>query len=149
MSALQMRCWRTGAAAVVMAGLGQASLAMWPADAQARPRSFRASPYDVNDTVLRIEGSAQRRGMAVFARSLRGAGSRFIVLASAQGGTPVLMRADSPERIELPLSVLVRLGADGRAEVISGTAAHWIEMPLTLADDLAQLEAALGDALRA
>lgn len=148
MGTAQLRCWRTGAAAVVMAGLGQASLATWPAQAQAGPRSCRPSPFDVHDTATRIEGSAQRRGMAVFARSLRGADSRFIVLASAQGGTPVLMRGGAIERIELPLSVLVRKGAEGRAEVLSAAIANWIEMPMSLADDLAQLDAALGDALR-
>jgi hypothetical protein len=149
MGTTQLRCWRTGAAAVVMAGLGEASLAAWPAQAQARPHSCRPSPFDVHDTATRIEGSAQRRGMSVFARSLRGADSRFIVLASAQGGTPVLMRGGAAERIELPLSVLVRLGARGRAEVLSAAGANWTEMPLALAEDLAQLDAALGEALRA
>ena len=86
--------------------------------------------------------------MAVFARSLRGADSRFIVLASAQGGTPVVIRGGAPERIELPLSVLVRLDARGRAEVLSAAGANWTELPPALAEDLAQLDAALGEALR-
>lgn len=147
MGTTQLRCWRTGTAAVVMAGLGQAGLAAWPADAQRHLRSCRTSPFDVHDTTTRIEGSAQRRGMAVFARSLRGADSRFIVLASVQGGTPVLMRPGVPERIELPLSVLVRKGEGGRAQVLSAAVANWPDMPKSIADDLAQLDAALGDAL--
>jgi hypothetical protein len=144
-----VRCWRTGALAVVMAALGQAGQAARGGPGEARAQSWRHSPFDVADTALRIEGSAQRRGMPVFARSLRGAGSRLIVLGSAQGGTPVLMHRDEPGRIELPLGVLVQRAQDGQADVVSGVASHWLRMPHALAQDLAELEAALGEALLA
>jgi len=142
-----MRFWRTGAVAVVMAALGQAGHAAARGGADDRLLVRRQSPYGVADTVARIEGSARERGMAVFARSLRGAASRVIVLESTQGGTPVLMHADEPERLELPLSVLVRLAADGSAEVLSAAVAHWQSMPHALALDLAELSAAVGAAL--
>lgn len=144
-----VRFWRTGAVAVVMAALGQAGYATARGAADERQLVRRQSPYGIADTVLRIEGSARERGMAVFARSLRGGAARIIVLASAQGGTPVLMHADEPERLELPLSVVVRLGADGSAEVLSAAADHWQAMPHALALDLAELSAAVGAALAA
>lgn len=143
----QLRWWRTGTLAVVMAALRQAEAPARPPQGAPGERSWRRSPFDVADTALRIEGSAQRRGMPVVARSLRGAGARLIVLASAQGGTPVLMHRDAPGHIELPLGVLVRQARDGLAEVVSGVATHWLRMPHALAQDLAELEAALGDAL--
>ncbi len=144
-----VRFWRTGAVAVVMAALGQAGQATARGATDERQLVRRQSPYGIADTVLRIEGSARERGMAVFARSLRGAASRVIVLSSAQGGTPVLMHADAPQRLELPLSVMVRLAADGSAEVLSAAADHWQAMPHALALDLAELSAAVGAALAA
>lgn len=147
MEAGQLRWWRTGTLAVVMAALRQSDTPAGPHHGAIGAGRWRRSPFDVADTALRIEGSAQRRGMPVVARSLRGAGARLIVLASAQGGTPVLMDRDAPGRIELPLGVLVRQARDGLAEVASGAATHWLRMPHALAQDLAALEAALGDAL--
>ena len=143
-----LRYWRTGAMAVVMAALGQAGGAAQRGAAEGRPLACRQSPFDVPDTVLHLEDSARRRGMAVFARSLRGAGTRVIVLESVHGGTPVVMNLDAAASLELPLSVIVRSAADGRAEVLSGIAGDWLAMPHALAQDLAQLDAVVGDALR-
>jgi len=70
------------------------------------------------------------------------------VLESSQGGTPVLMGATS-EQIELPLSLIVRLADDGRAEVLVGGGSNWVAMPQALAHDLAQLTAVLSEALQA
>ena len=84
----------------------------------------------------------------MFARSLRGAGTRVIVLESVHGGTPVVMPLDAGAVLELPLSVIVRSVADGRAEVLSGVAGGWLAMPHALAQDLAELNAVVGDALR-
>jgi uncharacterized protein (DUF302 family) len=143
-----LRYWRTGAVAVVMAALGQGAGA-GRGGGDERMQARRQSPYNVVDTVLRIEGSARQHGMAVFARSLRGQASRVIVLESPQGGTPVLMRADAPDRMELPLSLVVRLAGDGRTEVLSGIARDWQAMPQALALDLAELNAVVGEALAA
>jgi len=153
-----LRYWRTGAIAVVMAALGQASGAAGRGAADERLLVRRQSPYGVTDTVLRIEGSARQHGMAVFARfeqrahpiatARGGAGAHVIVLESSQGGTPVLMGA-TWEQIELPLSLIVRLADDGRAEVLVGGGSNWVAMPQALAHDLAQLTAVLSEALQA
>ena len=153
-----LRYWRTGAIAVVMAALGQAGTAGGRGDADERLLERRQSPYNVAETVLRIEGSAREHGMPVFARFEQGArlpraGSRgpaaqVIVLESSDGGTPVLM-GDASSPIELPLSVIVQLDGDGRTEVLTAATQDWTALPLTLAQDLAQLTDVLGDALRA
>ena len=148
MDGRSLRYWRTGAMAVVRAALGQTGSAVQRAAAEGRPLACRQSPFDLPDTVLHLEDSARRRGMAVFARSLRGAGTRVIVLESAHGGTPVVMQLDAGAVLELPLSVIVRSVADGRAEVLSGVAGGWLAMPHALAQDLAELNAVVGDALR-
>lgn len=144
-----LRYWRTGAVAVVMAALGQGAGAAGRAGVDERLQARRLSPFGVVDTVARIEVSARQHGMAVFARSLRGQASRVIVLESAQGGTPVLMRACAPDRMELPLSLVVRMAGDGRTEVLSGIARDWQAMPQALAQDLAELNAVVGEALAA
>jgi hypothetical protein len=148
MDSRPFRYWRTGAMAVVMAALGQAGGAAPRGAAEGRALACRQSPFDVPDTVLHLEESARRRGMSVFARSLRGAGTRVIVLESAHGGTPVVMHFDAGASLELPLSVIVRSVAAGRAEVLSGIAGDWLAMPHALAQDLAELNAVVGDALR-
>lgn len=148
MNGMPLRYWRTGALAVVMAALGQVSGAAQRGAAEGRSFACRHSPFDVADTALHIEDAARRHGMAVFARSLRGAAARVIVLESAQGGTPVLMHQETGNGLELPLSVIVRIAADGRVEVLSGVVAHWQAMPHALAQDLAELDAVVGDALR-
>jgi uncharacterized protein (DUF302 family) len=151
-----LRYWRTGAVAVVMAALGQAGTAAGRGVADERQLVRRQSPYNVAETVLRIEGSARHHGMAVFARCERGArlpghvapGSlaQVLVLESSQGGTPVLMGA-APAAMELPLSVIVRVGGDGLAEVLMAQADGWTAMPNALAQDLAELTEVVGDAL--
>jgi hypothetical protein len=148
MNGIPLRFWRTGAVAVVMAALGQTGTAAQRGAIDGRLPASRQSPFDVADTVLHLENSAQRHGMPVFARSLRGRDSRLIVLTSAQGGTPVLMRQDTAGSLELPLCLIVRGVAGGRAEVLLGSARGWLNMPHALAEDLAALNAVVGDALR-
>jgi hypothetical protein len=48
----------------------------------------------------------------------------------------------------LPLSVIVRRSRDGGTEVLIGVARDWDAMPSALALDMAQLTAAVGDALK-
>ncbi len=153
-----LRYWRTGAVAVVMAALSQAGNCAGRGEVEERLLVRRQSPYSVAETVLRIEGSARQHGMAVFARVEQrprraepigqGMAAQVIVLESSQGGTPVLMGA-LPAQMELPLSLIVRVAGDGRAEVLLGAANDWEAMPNALAFDLAQLSEVLGDALRA
>jgi hypothetical protein len=143
-----LRYWRTGAVAVVMAALGQMGAAAQRGAGEGRLWASRPSPFDVADTALHLETSARRHGMAVFARSLRGTQARIIVLESALGGTPVLMYHDVAASLELPLSVIVRSAADGRAEVLAGVVLDWPAMPHALALDLAELNDVVSDALR-
>jgi hypothetical protein len=100
--------------------------------------------------VQRIEASARDRGMSVLAL-LPGA-RPVLVLASSLGGTPVVMeRADS--RPAVPLSVMIRAGSDGGAEVLIAAAparaalSHWADLPDAVADDLAALPALVDRAL--
>lgn len=161
-----LRFWRTGAVAVVLAAIGGAGFAD-DADAIVEGSVLcLSSPYDVDETVHRLELSARQRGVAVFGRFrhdgeragvARGdAGTRemqVVVLESAQGGTPVWMAADDADSgagraFELPLGIRVRPGGDGRAEV-------WVEardarhaMPQGLELDLAARDAVVRAALR-
>lgn len=152
-----LRYWRTGAVAVVMAALGQAGTAAGRGTLEERQVLRRHSPYGVAETALRIEDSARLHGMAVFARCERsarpavlappGPAAQVLVLESSEGGTPVLMGRAAAE-LELPLSVVIRLGGNGRVEVLVGGIDDWEAMPSALARDLAELSAVVGDALR-
>lgn len=157
-----MRFWRTGAVAVVLAAIGGAGFAD---DANAIGEGSVlciSSPYDVDETVQRIELCARQRGVSVFgcfaqdsaARDASGANdARVVVLESAEGGTPVLMAADDDRAqegnaFELPLGIRVRPAGGGRSEV-------WVEapdagqgLPQGLALDLAARDEVVRDALR-
>jgi uncharacterized protein (DUF302 family) len=142
------RLWMTGSLAVVMAAL----LPLRDVSENERNgtlRLLRHSRFDVNETVLRIENSARQHGLSVLARM---EGSRpVIVLASSVGGTLIVMdHANSG--LDVPLSVIVRAGAGGGADVLvaSGAPASaelWCELPQAVADDLAALPAVVERAL--
>jgi hypothetical protein len=149
MDGMPLRYWRTGAVAVVMAAMGQMGAAAQRGLGEGRPLACRQSPFDVADTVLHLEDSARRRGMAVFARSLRGTGARVIVLESRHGGTPVVMHGEAAASLGLPLSVIIRTATNGAVEVLAGIALDWPTMPRALAQDLAELDVVVGDAVRA
>lgn len=159
-----LRIWRTGAVAVVLAALGGPGFAddlNAPDDVSLQCLS---SPFDVDETVHRIGVSARHRGMPVFGcfeqrdggvhivrnRALAN-GSRVVVLESVQGGTPVLMAAATAggSAFELPLSIRVRPGGDGRSLVWVETLQPSAEALPGLNRDLAALEAVVRDALRA
>jgi uncharacterized protein (DUF302 family) len=144
-----LRLWMTGSLAVVMAAL----IPMREVPDNDRShlmRVLRHSRFGVNETVLRIENSARQHGLSVLARM---DGSRpVIVLASSVGGTLVVMHG-ATSALDVPLSVMVRAGADGGADVLiasaaSASAEQWRELPRAVADDLAALpvlvERALG-----
>lgn len=148
-----IRFWRTGAIAVVMAALGGARLEA----AQDREMETRLSRYDVPQTALRIEESARRRGLAVFASVMQpdggaASGSQVLVLVleSPRGGTPVVMQGEGAEmRSELPLRLELRSREGGASEVrfqasVAGAAT---ELADELGADLAGLPTLLADAL--
>jgi hypothetical protein len=143
------RLWMTGSLAVVMASLCTGRGVLDDERLNTSMRVLRHSPFSVTETVERIEAAARLRGQAVIAR-LDGAGS-VIVLASSVGGTPVLMsRADALP--DIPLSVQVRRTAGGGADVLvavvgDSPALAWIDLPATVAEDVAALPALLESAL--
>lgn len=161
-----LRFWRTGTVAVVLAALGGPGFADDAIAFGDGTLQCLSSPWGVDETVHRIEASARHRGLQVFGCfEPRGGGMSLarngvpsdgpcvVVLESMQGGTPVLMAADEiaagdSQVFELPLSIRVRPGDDGGAEV-------WVEAtqradsPQGLGRDLLVLGEVVRDALRA
>jgi hypothetical protein len=144
------RFWLTGSIAVVMASLCTGRGVLDDERVTASMRVVRHSPYGVGETLQRIEAEARQRGQAVIVR-LDGAGS-VLVLASALGGTPVVIAGTEASPDVPPLSVQVRGSADGGADVLvarvdgaSGEA--WAGLPPLVAAELAALPALLERAL--
>ena len=149
----RMRFWRTGAIAVVMAALGGARIV------QAAPMESRISRYGVTQTAERIEASARRHGLAVFASVVRAdapgaegsAGDVLVpVLESSDGGTPVLMQGDGTEMCsEVPLRLELRRRDDGASEVRFPAAVQPVSPELTAeyAEELAGLSGLVAEAL--
>lgn len=114
----RVRRWMSGSLAIVMASLaGHAASAVLE-----RRGSTRVSPYDVAETVRRIEQAAVQHGLPVLARvdrSTRGATQWVIVLTSSEGGTPVVL-GEPDASPDVPLSIHVLEGPDGAA---------WVRLP--------------------
>jgi uncharacterized protein (DUF302 family) len=148
-----IRFWRTGAIAVVMAALGGARIA------NAAPMESRTSRYGVTQTAERIEASARRHGLAVFASVVRAdapgaegsAGDvRVLVRESSSGGTPVLMQGDGRDLCsEVPLRLELRRRADGASEVRFPAAAQGVppEAGAEFAAEVAGLSGLVAEAL--
>ncbi len=140
------RMWMTGSLAVVMASLCTGRGVLDAERLAASMRVLRHSPYGVGETLRRIEAAAQSRGLQVLARV--GQQGPVIVLASAAGGTPVLMQsADSLP--DVPLSVQVVRAADGGADVLvpQSLDSGWDGLPGAVAAELEQLPELLDRAL--
>ena len=139
------RHWMTGSFAVVMAAL----IPLREAGADERSstsRMVRHSRFDVLETVQRIEAAALGQGLSVLARV--GGDRPVIVLASSMGGTPVVMQ-EADSQPDVPLSVRVRAGTEGGADVLIATDWQaWAGLPAAAADDLASLPALVELALR-
>lgn len=138
----------TGSLAVVMAALVPVR-DLADNDRSHLMRVLRHSRFDVNETVLRIEQSARLQGLSVLART--GGARPVIVLASSVGGTLVVMDG-ATSALDVPLSVMVQAGEQGGADVliVSATPAEpalWLELPQTVADDLAALPGLVDRAL--
>ena len=141
------RLWMSGSFAVVMAAL----LPLREVGAQEREDSHRVlrhSRFGVIETMQRIEAAAHDQGLSVLARI---SGDRpVIVLASSVGGTPVMM-IDADSQPAVPLSVMVRAGSDGGADVLIAAddqRGHWSGLPPAVAKDLAALPQLVEHALR-
>jgi uncharacterized protein (DUF302 family) len=141
------RLWMTGSLAVVMASLCTGRGVLDDQRLAGSMRLLRHSPYGVKETVQRIEQAARERGQSVLARL--GEAGTVLVLSASMGGTPVVMtRKDSPP--DMPLSVQVRLSADGGADVwvaAAGIDPVMAGLPAAVAEDVAALPALLERAL--
>ena len=139
----------TGSLAVVMA-------AMIPIrdGSEAEPdgvmRVMRHSRYSVGETVQRIEAAARDQGLSVLA--LMPGVRPVLVLGSSVGGTLVVME-EADSRPAMPLSVMVRAGTAGGADVMIAQASterpslDWQDLPAAVVDDLAALPALVDRAL--
>jgi uncharacterized protein (DUF302 family) len=147
------RFWMTGCTAVVLSAFSGTALA----SGDSRRFVSHASRYSVAETVQRIEASAQRHGLQMFALVDRSAPVngvpehahwKVVVLASAEGGTLVLM--DRPGgRHDVPMSLVVRASAQGGSEVLLGASgAALAGLPVRLKRDLAELPELVAEALR-
>lgn len=149
------RFWMTGCMAVVMSAFSGTTLAR----ADARGVVSHASRYSVAETVERIEASAQRHGLQMFALVNRSAAAKdasdtaqwkVVVLGSAEGGTLVLMD-DPGGQHAVPMSLVVRANAHGGSDVLlatGATPAALAGLPSRLKRDLAELPELVADALR-
>lgn len=165
-----LRYWMTGCVAVVSLAIGGPRTA-WADGAGAPGRSARfdwkPSRFDLAETVHRLEACAERHGLGVLVRwvpddagaaqevpaarspeRVRRAGAVLVFEPLSGAGTPVVLHADETVP-DLPLSLCLRTGKDGRAEVrwpvAGGVEAD--ELPPEVARELSELPALVADAL--
>ena len=153
------RFWMTGCMAVVMSSFAGTTLAR----TELRGLTCHASRYSVAETVQRIEASAQRHGLQMFALVDRGpSGSptgkdvpegtnwKVVVLASSEGVTPVLMDRPGGQHA-VPMSLVVRANGRGGSDVLVGSSASdeaLAGLPSPVQRDLAELPGLVAEALR-
>jgi hypothetical protein len=145
------RRWMTGSLAVVMAsvaGVGHAA-------SDRRTGVVRLSPYDIRETVQRLERTARGHGLPVLARVDRRGSSQAgcsLVFGSAEGGTPV-RQVSAAEAPDVALAVHVEATPDGRALVHlpvgvgPGEGGGAVDWPDTVVDELAGLPSLVDEAL--
>lgn len=110
-----------------------------------------ASSYGVDETVRRIQVAVRNQNLRVLA--CVGTRQRVIVLATAHGGTPILM--DTVHcRFSMPLSMLVRTDVKGTTEVLLGmslweAAQIGSELPAHVTQNISALPALVEEALEA
>ena len=143
--------------AVVMSAFSGTTLARH----EARGLTCHTSRYSVAETVQRIEASAQRHGLqmfalvdhspSVFGKDVpEGTGWKVVVLASSEGGTLVLMDRPGGQHA-VPMSLVVRANGRGGSEVLVGAAASdaaLAGLPVQVKRDLAELPELVAEALR-
>lgn len=117
----------------------------------------QVSPFGMAETMQRIEASAARHGLQVFALVDRSAGpsarewefAQVLVLASTEGGTLVLM--DHPGAAPaVPMSLMVRAHSDGSSEVLIGATLNFAAisgLPLPVQQALDKLPELVAEAL--
>lgn len=105
----------------------------------------QGSPLDFDTTLERLVQAIERHGMTIFARIDHAANAREVGLAmpaatvliygNGKGGTPIMLAAPAAA-LDLPLRVLVRAGADGKAVIAFHPMAATLRR-LGVPDDLA------------
>ena len=137
------RLWMTGSLAVVMAAMIPLRSASEVQRSQAM-RLLRHSPYDVAETLQRIEVAARDRGLSVLAKVAGAPPVLVLVLAASIGGTLAVMN-DAGSAPAMPLSLMVSASAAGGADVLvaaaqrDGDGSDWSELPASVVDDLRAL----------
>lgn len=123
-----LRLWMTGCVAVVMAAMGSNLARAKPEQTHDRTgRHALVSPYDVEETVSKIEAAASSHGLVVFAKRACGEPCQATLVLGFSGGvTPVLMGEHATD-IELPLQIDVVKAVDGRTEVRFHEPWTWLE----------------------
>lgn len=143
------RFWMTGSLAVVMAAVIPIRDGS-EADRNGLLRVLRHSRYGVGETVQRIEAAARDQGLSVLA--LMPGVRPVLVLGSSIGGTLIVME-EADSQPSMPLSVMVREGAGGGADVLVAAAPNGPvalalqDLPAAVVDDLAALPTLVDRAL--
>lgn len=143
------RLWMTSSLAVVMLSVFSTRTA-WQGDRSEPTRLMRHSPFGVEETLRRIEMAVHEQGLSVMAR-LGGQRDPVIVLASAVGGTPVLMSANGSYP-DMPLSVQIKASFFGGCDVVMvcpprTPETDWCDLPHSVLHDIASLPQIVESAL--
>jgi hypothetical protein len=146
------RRWMTGSLAMVMASVCSVGASATPE----RRSQVRHSPYGVAETARRLEAAAHATGLHVLANVAPPVPSpmphRIVVLASSEGGTPVLL--DRPGAWpDMPMALHVEAAAGGGAlvrltEVDLDGRDDEGDWPSTVTGELADLPRLVDQALR-
>jgi uncharacterized protein (DUF302 family) len=115
----------------------------------------RQSRHDPAETMARLQGAVQAKGLTVFARIDHAAGAAeaglplrptdLLVFGNARGGTP-LMQAAQLVGLDLPLKILVWQDASGETW-LSWNDPHWVARRHGLAAETEAIAARLATAL--
>ena len=159
----QIRYWMSGCAAVISLALGGVGDA-WADDTDPRRGIWQTSRFDMPNTLQRLRDCAPQHGLSVMAcwapaadnaearRGVVAAAGRWpsrqsvLIFATRDGSTPVLMAGEG-SRPALPLSVHLRLRADGQVEVLLPSPFYGDELPGEVLRELTELPELVAQAL--
>jgi uncharacterized protein (DUF302 family) len=115
-----------------------------------------SSPYDVPETIKRLDSVLQSRGLAIFARidhsgeakkvGLKMRPTELIIFGSPKAGTPLMVAAPTLA-IDLPLKALVWEDASGKVWVSYNTA-EYLKQRHNIPEELVKNIAVIGPLLQ-